>query len=369
MPSEITIIGAGPAGASLAYYLSKESKFEIKIYESHDLPGKRPCGWGAPKQIEKFVPIPKDFILNHIDRIDLFLDNQLQYTAEFKGGWGYIIDKPRWLMYLLKSSRAKIFMRTPFNLNYIKTQRANPEHIMVLATGRVGVDSKYLKLNTIEYLLKTNSWSNNKIEFWFDSSFVGYTWVFPRGEDIVSVGVGAFKNIDFLKKYLDIFVKRHYKLQDAYKLYLLGDSLVVNGLSLKNVMINNNTFVIGEAAGAVFPITGEGIRPSIITSYALYKTLSTQNNFMLELKKTGLPVVMNVHKIILWLALNSTPEERASLLKALPFEKSASLAIGEFSKEDVKNLHPIFEVLFEQLEKNEIDIDEYFNQYMEQANK
>jgi len=363
---KIIIVGAGPAGSSLAYYLSRQG-FEVEVYESHQKPGNRPCAWGVPKQIERFIDIPKELVLNYIDVIDLYLNKKLLYSAEFKGEWGYVIDKPNWLKYLLDNSKATVKFRHPYDTKKLNSQNEDEEHILVLANGRTGADEGSLKLNAIEYVLEVDSWPNNKIEFWFDSSFVGYTWVFPRGDKHVSVGVGAFKSFSFLNKYLDEFIKNHPKIRSGRTIKKKGDFLVISGLRIDKAVRAKNVFAVGEAIGAVFPITGEGIRPSVMTSFALSRALSHETSYINELRKTGLPFAMNIHKVVLWMAMSSTPEERAQLLSSVPLEKSVLLATGEFDIEELKNSYPFLAEILDNLEKNDVILDEYVNQHKELA--
>jgi len=361
------IVGAGPAGASLAHYLSKYG-IEAKVYEALSSPGRRPCAWGVPRQIEKFLPLRKEHVLNIIDSIDLYLDYRLLYTADFKGGWGYIIDKPNWLKGLLESSNAKVRYKRRVNLNDV-SRLASDGAVVAIAVGRHASNAKDLKLNVVEYLMETSSWPSNKIEFWFDSAFVGYTWVFPRGEREVSVGVGGFQDFSTLKRHLDAFVSKHPKLQSAKKRRVLGDVIVVSGLARGKLSPWKNAYAIGEAAGAVFPITGEGIRPSVITSFALAEAIHRGTSYAEELEKTGLPFAMSVQKLILALAMQSTPEERRHLLASLPLEKSVVLATGEFTKADLLNQFPEIEDVIDELEKSELSFEDLINQGKEPGEK
>ena len=364
MRPKIRIIGAGPAGSSLAYYLSKYG-FEVEVYESHQKPGNRPCAWGTPKQIEKYIEIPKELVLNYIDTIDLYLDKKLLFSSDFKGGWGYIIDKPKWLEYLLNNSKAIVKFKQPYDVKKLNSIINKNEHVLVLANGRAGAEENSLRLNAIEYVMEADSWPNNKIEFWFNSSFVGYTWIFPRGDKHISVGVGAFKSFSFLKEYLDVFIRNHSKIQSGKKIQCRGDSLVIGGLRLDKAVRASNIYAVGEAIGAVFPITGEGIRPSVITSYALSSALLSNSNYVSELRKTKLPLAMNIHKIVLWLAMNSSPEERAHLLSSVPIEKSVLIATGEFDTKEITEAYPFLAELMDDIEKNDIILEEYINQHKE----
>jgi flavin-dependent dehydrogenase len=50
----------------------------------------------------------------------------------------------------------------------------------------------------------------------------------------------------------------------------------------------NPPYVVGEAIGAVMPLTGEGIRPSILTSYALATSIFRNENYTELLQKLNI---------------------------------------------------------------------------------
>jgi digeranylgeranylglycerophospholipid reductase len=107
-------------------------------------------------------------------------------------------------------------------------------------------------------------------EFYYggDVSPFGYAWIFPK-RDCIAVGVGALlsKVEENLKIYLEIFVKKHpiasKKLEGA-KVTRFDAALVpLSGLTPK--ICSDRIVLIGDAAGTVSPITGEGMYYSMIS--------------------------------------------------------------------------------------------------------
>ena len=96
---EFAVIGAGPAGAAYAYFAANNS-YKIIVYD-YTTPGKKPCGWAVPIQVEKYLKIPHSTILTKIKSFSVYIDGELAHRYEH-GTWGYIIDKPLFLIELLE---------------------------------------------------------------------------------------------------------------------------------------------------------------------------------------------------------------------------------------------------------------------------
>lgn len=326
----VVVIGAGPAGTSFAY-LAGRMGYEVEVYEAARKPGVKPCAWATPRSVTRYVEVPDELVLNVIESVDVYLDGALVHSVELGANNIYIIDKPRWLSFLLEKSGSRIFLGKKAN-----EEGAFGEGVTVIATGNKWERSPRPRLRALEYVVKTGGWLSDKLELWFNSSFVGYTWIFPQGEGKVTVGVGAFKSYQFLKEYLDSFVARHGKLCGGRVLRMAGDLVVADGLHLELAEPRKGVYVVGEALGAVFPMTGEGIRPSVITSYTLLKALTGGGSYPEELARTGLLLAMKVQKVVVGLALALGPEGRAELLRRVPPEKAGLLALGEFNEETLR---------------------------------
>jgi digeranylgeranylglycerophospholipid reductase len=103
------------------------------------------------------------------------------------------------------------------------------------------------------------------IEFYFGSCAPGgYAWIFPKGDDIANVGLGLFshKAEKTAKEYLDDFVAKSPYLKNAQAVELNVGGDPAGGMIEK--IYDDNIMVVGDAAGQVNPLTGEGIVPGMI---------------------------------------------------------------------------------------------------------
>jgi len=342
----INIYGAGPAGSSLAYYL-KSSPHDVNLFEAMSRPGMKPCGWAVPYQLKEYVPIPQDTVLTEVYNVKVYLDNVLLLDEETRTPWGYILDKPKWLEIVLEGTPIQYLKKKPV----IPYDNPRENEINVIAAGHHWKGAPRERINALQILIDDLSWKENStIEFWFDRNMVGYYWVFPRGNNKVDVGVGGFMKFNELRIKLLEFIERQDRFSSGKKKELRGASIVITGLQERLLELGNNWYVIGEAAGAVYPLTGEGIRPSIITSKALYNSINNGTSYKQEIEKTGLFFSMRIHRALLEILLKATPEERVKLMKSIPRKWLMDFALGSFSLEKImKNIAlfgPYFKAFF-----------------------
>ena len=325
----IHIIGAGPAGASLAYML-RGSTHEVLVYEASFSPGLKACGWAVPAIIERVIPIPKEAILAEIKRVKVFLNGKMLTEVDAKGRWGYILNKPLWLKLLLDASRVELSRRIAEE--HIDALIADDNSIVVVAMGFYWSRSPRERINAVQYVIGNLRLNDvESVEFWFEQDNIGYFWVFPQSDTTLRIGVGGFKSYRELWSMLDSFVGRRLGACTGKKLGAGGAPIVVSGLQEDLLEASSRVYAIGEAVGAVFPLTGEGIRPSIITSSALAKHILGRGAYVEELKKSGLLSAMKAHRKVLEYLKKATPKERAEILASLPSDFLIDFAVGDIN--------------------------------------
>src|SRR3989344_4707160 len=99
----ISIIGAGPVGAYLAWRLAKEGE-SARLFEEHENIG-RPvqCAGIVSKNIRNFVKIDKEFVLNTINGARIYSPNGGCF--EIKGHReAYILDRAKFDSYLVEKA-------------------------------------------------------------------------------------------------------------------------------------------------------------------------------------------------------------------------------------------------------------------------
>ncbi len=294
----IQIIGAGIAGASLAYYLKDD--FDVIVYEARRDVGLKPCACGVLREVEEYLKIPKDVILNEIKRCEIYLDGS-KIGENSADPLGYIIDKKALIKWLLEGVDVELRRKVkPEDL---------PKGLKVVATGHYFHKSD--KMLALQYLVRNLEVESDVMKLFWTRDFVGYYWIFPYG-DLANVGVGGFLSYKELKSLLDRFVDR--LNCDVVK---KGSAFIYVGGIKDELYSKEDYYVIGEALGAVYPITCEGIRPSIASAYSLATAIREGGNFKEEFEKTQIPQQIQLQRKALDILVESPPELRAKYIRMM----------------------------------------------------
>ncbi len=150
-----------------------------------------------------------------------------------------------------------------FNGNIVLTDRGEFEgKVFVDATGwraklASALDNSFVFRNNLGFGLETEvSAETSELNFIFDPKIIkgGYAWIFPAGEK-TRLGLGTyFPSSDLLIK-LKQFVK-----SQGYEVEKIHGGFMPYGLRSP---VCHNVFLVGDAAGQIVPLTGEGIRQAI----------------------------------------------------------------------------------------------------------
>lgn len=272
---EIGVIGAGPAGLSLAWFL-KGTKHNVTVYEGLGDVGIKPCAWGLISGVEGLVPISKEAIISEIKGFKIYLDDKLIHDIRTDRKLGYIINKPVFLRDIADKVIVKFNTRVIEKNGEYFTQTGEKIQVdkIVYANGHYSLP-KDRTIDAIQYITDYEI-DKEVVEFYFYSDLLGYAWIFPD-EKGSKIGIGGWADVTFLK--------------ERVKRLLKGKILHFHGARVSDYGIDDerlNGKYIGEALGTVYPLTGEGIRPSILSAKIFADALLENKNFEKEFKKSKL---------------------------------------------------------------------------------
>ncbi len=284
----MVVIGAGPAGSTLAYLAKQRFNTNIVVYEALRRPGLKACGWGLLRNVEDYIgPIPREAVLNNIKGFRIYVDDELVVDYGSKRTIAYMVDRPLLMEKLLEHSNAEVLLGHRISVR--EAVRIHQNYLPVIATGFQWRPRDRRLILGIEYRVEDAHIDEpGLMEVWTWSGIVGYLWVFPFNSREAHIGIGGTLPYAELKRLLEEFIRRDKRFENTRIVDRLSGYVTVNGLDEK--FLGPGIPVIGEAMGAVFPLTGEGMRPSMISAWSLIEALKQGNwrKYIRVLQKTGL---------------------------------------------------------------------------------
>ncbi len=324
MSDTLYIVGAGPGGSGAAYAAGKLG-FKVIVLEAHDRLAIKPCGRGVPVIDDFPFSIPKDVILNRIRYVDLHVDGVRAFKS---GGWieGVIVDKSAFLEHLFASVGAEVFYKSKYNVrsgyariggDVIEVKRG------IFSGGFPYYDGE--RIPVVQYVVKNvKDVDLTTIEIRFDTSLLGYYYVFPYGDE-VEIGVGGFTSSETLWGLLTKFLQSDDRFKGSRIARREAAMISVGGLKLGYV---NGLVKVGEASGFVLPLTGEGIRPSFISGYVAAKALLEGRDPVSALRSSWISRAIRAQRRLLEWAKSLSPRDRKNVLLSLGPEEHAEIALG-----------------------------------------
>jgi digeranylgeranylglycerophospholipid reductase len=273
---KILVVGAGPAGLSTAINASKEGH-DVLVFEKDSCLGSKVCGEALGREALDFVGIKpsSSFINNTVKGFSISFKGEFVKEAMFKEisyAPGYVIDKQAFLEAMLEKAvgyGAKVFFNQRVERIGVngKIQLQNGEIIegdlVVCADGAGTLARKHLnyasgKIGLCMQYRCSRPANIDQNYLYLDIIGEGYAWMFPKGE-YANIGIGLLKGSPETEKhYLDGYLRRY----DSKPIGKVLSAPVYIGGPLKRFRVGK-IVVVGEAAGCVMPMSGEGIRFAI----------------------------------------------------------------------------------------------------------
>jgi geranylgeranyl reductase family protein len=278
---DVAIVGAGPAGATAAYRLAR-SRARVLLVDKTRFPRDKPCGGGLTMRAVRQLPFSVDpvvedritrtqcrfrygpkieressrviCLMTQRRRLDAFLVEQaVAAGAEFRDGVHVNVDS---------ETELRVDGRPVEVAAVIGADGANGITARSLGLGGAIVNGVALEGNLPYEELPVGSWQG-RLVLELGNVPGGYGWIFPKG-DHVNFGVGGWGHEGpELRRHLRILCEKY-----GIELRQLSD---VRGHRLPmrrpaTVLARGRALVIGDAAGALDPVSGDGIYEALVTA-------------------------------------------------------------------------------------------------------
>jgi geranylgeranyl reductase family protein len=278
------VVGAGPAGSTAAYRLSRAGA-RVLLLDRERFPRDKPCGGGLTYRAVRQLPVAVDPVVEDVvDRFEL----GFRYGRRFeRGGEGPLIlmtQRRRLDAHLAEQAAAAgaefrdglratalELSETEATVRFDGTAASAP--VAIGADGVNGLTARALGVASSRHgvALEGNvSYVHAREERWRGRAVVelgavpgGYAWVFPKG-DHVNVGVGGWASEGpRLREHLE-HACAGYGLPSARLAGLRGYRLPMR--SPGDTAVSGRALLVGDAAGLVDPLSGDGIYEALVSA-------------------------------------------------------------------------------------------------------
>ena len=274
---DVTIIGAGPIGSTLAYELAKEDINVCLIDKKKVIGLPLQCAGIINKRVLDVNQFPDELILNKAKGAVLHSKNH-SLTVSKEEDQAIIIDRVALDQFLYNRAiengvdsylSSKVLaiddVEGKVSFQNESTEKSIKSKIIVGADGPLSIVSSAFGNDfdyycASQYLVKIEE-DNNQMSFVdlyaYGDLFPGFIWQIPVSKNIFRIGL--FSNYDYKRQneilndfLMNEFQYENYEIIEKYK----GKIPIYNK---ENKLFKNRALIIGDAASQVKPTTGGGL--------------------------------------------------------------------------------------------------------------
>lgn len=319
--TEVLVVGAGPAGSSAAAWAARNGH-EVTIIDKEKFPRDKPCGDGlTPRAVKELTSLGlSDWLSTKPRNIGLRAagfgqELLLPWKSPSLPEWGSAVPRTELdnqILQVAKDSGANVqdgfaaedveVVNGSINKVITKSENEIVEYKVKNVIIADGVRSHLgRKLNRtwhrdtaygvaarayIKSERHDDPWISSHLELRGAENEIlsGYGWIFPQGNGEVNIGVGTLAtqkrpaeiNLRALMSQYTEEQRENWKLEG--ELRLPWSAMLPMGGAVSGVAGNNYMF-IGDAAGCVNPLNGEGIDYGLETGRLAAQLINTEHNF------------------------------------------------------------------------------------------
>jgi geranylgeranyl reductase family protein len=291
---DVLVVGAGPAGSTAAYRLA-EAGASVLLADKAKFPRDKPCGGGLTMRAVKLLPFSVEPVVeDRTTRVRFGLDFTRRFERRLEEPLVLMTQRVRLDAFLAEqAANAGADFRDDARVTGIVvgesgvTAEVDGKKIAanhaLLADGANGVSTRAVDLDdgrdygvaleaNVPYGVVSESEFRGLLCLELGNVPGGYGWVFPKG-DHVNVGVGGWEREGpRLRAHLARFC-REYGIPEASLESVRGYRLPL--IHARARVAKGRVALLGDAAGLVDPLSGDGIYEALLSAKLATEALLT----------------------------------------------------------------------------------------------
>ncbi len=290
---EVAVVGAGPAGSATALHLARAG-LSVVLLDKAKFPRSKPCGGGVTGRAFNEAPIDLSPVVEHEV-------NRVRFSFRRSGNFVHTHDKT--LAYMTQRHRLDAFLAEQaatagadfiddcglISLSSdptgVTVHTRGPKlraRVVVGADGANGIVGRSVSLNPVgdrQVALEANfPYDEEQIPAHWDGSIGlelgsvrgGYSWSFPKN-DHFNVGSGGWQSEGVHLRGILADLRKQYDLDGTPMLNLRGQHLPLRAEGAP--IVKGPVLLVGDAAGLVDPMSGEGIGSAFVSARLAAETI------------------------------------------------------------------------------------------------
>lgn len=293
---DVAVVGAGPAGGQMARSMAKAG-YKVLLVEQFEDFSKNDFSSAVTllSALEQFA-LPEDIVGSFWNRLVAVTTNTKQVWGSPEN-LGAVLDFAKLRAFLaneVKAHGGDVWM----GYRYVGHFRVEGKTLVTLkergageletVSTKVLVDAtgfarsvmyekrrdqpEFLRATGLEYVIEVDGQAYTQyaktIFFFLGYKWMpkGYSWIFPMQKYRLKVGAGRFNlphkfvnHTESLKYYIQLLIDKHI-MPEQYKIIDIHGATIKYSKGLRDRYYKDNLIAIGDAASAINPLGGEGIR-------------------------------------------------------------------------------------------------------------
>ena len=328
---DVIIAGGGPSGSALAYYLAKQN-IKVIVVEAKKFPRDKICGDAvsavALSELHKMgiTGLEAFSKVNEINDVALFIEQE-KITVDLERSEklpfrGRVIPRLKldtWIYEAAKNAGAQ-FIEGARVVNYetsenlvsveLKNGAAKSKLKSKIIIGADGSNStvsrklngdkpsdRYQLLGLRVYYENINGPSDRCDIFFTGDNFPGLFWLFPVGTNTANIGSAMIAStLPPNKNHVTDLLQKQFRSNKSFAERVGGGKMKgkVQGWPLtfqdpKSTIIGNRVLLVGDAAGLINPLSGDGIQYALLSGRWASECITgcvQENDFSVEMLST-----------------------------------------------------------------------------------